>query len=326
MFLPALALAADASAPGQIKTFTDWAVACDNVRRCEMTSLEPMDGATEIDGTALSVTREAGPTGAVVVTLSLPDTVDGARTLAVDGKRVATGRAEKGALRFTGAEALRIAAALAEGRHAGVEGRGGNVSLAGAAAALRFIDAQQGRAGGVTALVARGTKPATAVPAPPPLPVIRAVSSGRHAAPLSRAQLATLNRISGCAENYMPDFPQPEADTGALGGGATLVLLPCGAGAYNQSSTVYVLRGGKPALARFTAAGAVMDETLINASWDARTGTLSSYAKGRGLGDCGEAADYVWDGTRFRATALHRMDDCRGSTNWLTVWRAAVRR
>ncbi|MFY0010917.1 DUF1176 domain-containing protein, partial [Acinetobacter baumannii] len=42
----------------------------------------------------------------------------------------------------------------------------------------------------------------------------------------------------------------------------------------------------------------------------------------RGVGDCGLGARYVWDGTRFRLIEMRMMDECRGSTNWLTVWRA----
>ena len=63
--------------------------------------------------------------------------------------------------------------------------------------------------------------------------------------------------------------------------------------------------------------------TLTNAGWDAKTAVLSSYDKGRGIGDCGAAQDYVWDGTMFRLVAARAMDECRGSVNWLTVWRAA---
>ncbi|WP_163335291.1 DUF1176 domain-containing protein, partial [Enterobacter hormaechei] len=45
------------------------------------------------------------------------------------------------------------------------------VSLAGLAAALRFIDEAQGRQDTVTALLVKGTKSASAVPAAPAMPV-----------------------------------------------------------------------------------------------------------------------------------------------------------
>jgi len=62
---------------------------------------------------------------------------------------------------------------------------------------------------------------------------------------------------------------------------------------------------------------------LVNAGWDAKTGQLSSYDKGRGLGDCGTSKEYVWDGAMFRLVEARAMPDCRGSVNWLAIWRAA---
>jgi len=51
---------------------------------------------------------------------------------------------------------------------------------------------------------------------------------------------------------------------------------------------------------------------------------LNSYNKGRGLGDCGNAETYVWDGATFRLVQAYAMSECRGSTEWLTIWRAKV--
>ena len=104
------------------------------------------------------------------------------------------------------------------------------------------------------------------------------------------------------------------------------MLIPCGAGAYNYSSVPYVVTGGKAVLAAFDAVpgwgGEGGPPMLVNAGFDAKTGELGSYAKGRGIGDCGSAETYVWDGTRFRLTEARAMGECRGSINWLTVWRA----
>lgn len=317
--------------PGPIRTFGDWAVACDNVRRCEMTSLQPEDGDTETNGAELSLVREPGPAGALTIALWSGSDGKGALTLAVDGKRIAGGSIREDVVRFSGAEAQGIATAIANGRRAQLSagGKRASLSLAGVSAALRFVDAQQGRAGGVTALVARGARPASAVPPAPPLPVVVAAPLSHGEASLPSGLLARLNKASGCDQDYSADFPQPAPETGALGGGATLVLVACGSGAYNLSSAAFIVRGDKARPAAFDTAkpGAnAAADALINASWDAGTGTLSSYGKGRGLGDCGVSATYVWDGTRFRATEIDRMDECRGSTNWLTVWRADIRR
>lgn len=64
---------------------------------------------------------------------------------------------------------------------------------------------------------------------------------------------------------------------------------------------------------------------LVNTHW--AEGELSTYAKGRGIGDCGTAERFAWDGEMFRLIERREMNQCRGSPHWITVWRAnAVRR
>jgi hypothetical protein len=42
-------------------------------------------------------------------------------------------------------------------------------------------------------------------------------------------------------------------------------------------------------------------------------------------GDCGDSQQYVWDGATFRLVEWKVMGECRGSGEWLTVWRATPR-
>ena len=121
--------------------------------------------------------------------------------------------------------------------------------------------------------------------------------------------------------------------TAAVGGGATLVLLPCSAGAYNEIDALFVLRGGKVAPADvdapsgFEATGADSQtpvHSVING--DVEKGSLGSYAKGRGLGDCGVSQAFVWDGRRLRLTDQSEMRECRGNPGFLRTWVAKVER
>lgn len=331
MLILALALAqsATAAAPrtGPMETYGDWVVACDNGRRCEMTSLFAQDGSQDDQAWQMAVTREAGPKGGWKIDLFGDDLPPGA-TIRVEGGPVAPAAVWR-AGRLDEAAALALAGAMANGRTAVIRDRTGktlgSVSLTGSSAALRFIDAQQGRAGTVTAAVARGPRPAASVPAAPPLPGIASVRPGGTPATLSPALREKLWRDSKCGENY-DDGDRPDLDISALGGGATLVLIPCGAGAYNFSYAPYIVRAGKAAVAQFDMSPAWGEDggvpLLVNSGFDAKTGELSSYAKGRGLGDCGSAETYVWDGTRFRLVEARSMGECRGSTNWLVTWRA----
>jgi hypothetical protein len=62
------------------------------------------------------------------------------------------------------------------------------------------MDAQQGRADGATALVARGAKPATVIEPPPVLPVIKAVIATEQAEvePLQPEELTRAVKAGGC--------------------------------------------------------------------------------------------------------------------------------
>jgi hypothetical protein len=64
---------------------------------------------------------------------------------------------------------------------------------------------------------------------------------------------------------------------------------------------------------------------LINSEWDSKRRLLTSFSKGRGLGDCGLGQDFAWDGTRFRLVRQIEMGECRGSLDYITTWRADVR-
>lgn len=325
LILAALALAQAAPQQGPMKTFGDWVVACDNVKRCEMTSLQPEGG--DWSGWQMAVAREAGPAGGWTVELMGEDATAGL-TVHVEGAPAASAAAVWRGTHFVGGDALVLVEALAIGKAVVVRtGAGkelGRISLSGSSASLRFMDAEQGRAGTVSAAVAKGAKPASAVPAAPSLPVIASIRASGTPAVLSPALLEQLWAQSDCAQNY-EGAARPDVERHALGGGATLALVPCGAGAYNYSTIAYVVRGGTAQVAAFdsppgwTGDGPPM---LVNAGFDARTGELGSYAKGRGIGDCGSAETYVWDGTRFRLTDARAMGECRGSINWLTVWRA----
>jgi hypothetical protein len=335
-FLLFALMAAPAPDLSEAKIFGDWAVACDNAKRCEMTSLFPGDGAIpeeseKYDGATFSVERAAGPDGGFTVEVGLNTPQKGETSVRVDGEVIAGGAPKNDIMVFTGADAARIVAAMIKGKELSVtdigDGMIGRTTLSGSSAALRFIDAEQGRAGTVTAAVAKGVRPASAVPGAIAAPVVRFVRPAGKPATVTKAMRATLDKESDCGSSYEGGEGDPPAvETYALGGGKTLALLPCGSGAYNFSTVPYIVEGGHAVLASFDFMGGgdatPTSPLLTNAGWDAKTGQLSSYDKGRGLGDCGASEQYVWDGAMFRLVEARRMPDCRGSVNWLAVWRA----
>lgn len=325
MLMLALLLAAQPGQDGPEKLYGDWVVACDNLHGCEMTSLQPADQPVPEDDSAwdasMSVRRDAGPAGGFTVEIWAGATLSGKVKLTVDDVAIASIMAKGERVTFTGTDAARIAAAMPNGKALALVGGDGKaaarVSLAGSSASLRHIDADQGRAGTVTAAVAKGTKPAGAVPAAKAAEKIAALRPSGTAASVSKAMRVSLEKQSECDGLYDGAESVPDVETYALGRGKTLALLPCGAGAYNYSTVAFVLAGGKAVRAVFDDGN---DGMLVNAGFD--KGTLSTYNKGRGVGDCGESQAYVWDGTRFRLTEARSMRECRGSTNWLATYRA----
>ena len=312
--------------PGEQKTFGDWTVACDNVRSCAMASLGTEGDFPKV---TMQVSRRAGAAAGIEIALMQPqDDKIAPAALTIDARRFAI--APDG---LAGEPALALSRALADAQSVTVtDGNGakiGSVSPKGAAAALRYIDAQQGRAGTVTAIVARGNQPADTVPAARALPRVAAVAFGGTAATLPPALLAAMRKMARCDQS-LPDLT-PRAQ--ALADGATLVLLPCSTGAYNEIDALFVVRDGKAvpadldAPAGFDATGADSQtpvRSIVNG--DVRDGVLTSYAKGRGLGDCGVMQGFVWDGTRLRLVEQRSMGECRGNPDYLTVWRAAYGR
>jgi len=339
MMLLAFLAAAQAATPqpGPVKSFGAWVVACDNAKRCEMTSIWPDDNQPEegspYDQVSVSIDRAPGPAGGYTVEIQLPGK-SGADRMQVSTERgfMIWGVPQRDLLKFSGTQAAQIVAAMIDGTDLRVGSEfevSAMASLKGSSAALRFIDAEQGRAGTVTAAVAKGAKPASAVPAPSPLPKIGFVRPAGALAPFTPAMRKALDKSSECGSVYEGGVGElPAADRFALGGGKTLVLLPCGSGAYNFSTEPYILSAGaQPVLAKFDSSPGITEAqdgrpTLVNASFDAKTGRLESYNKGRGIGDCGSAEAYVWDGAMFRLVEARSMPECRGSVNWLTTWRA----
>lgn len=319
--------------PGKLEVYKDWTVGCDNGGACTAVSLVPESGGFSEDFAGVSISRDAGPAAQPSVRLRFFGGVTGAVKISVDGRPIATATADGEGALIRGPRASALAIAIAVGQQMEVA-KGGKVigrpSLAGASAALRFADVKQGRVGTITALVAAGPLPSGAVKSTPALPRLAraAVPHNLKAAPLTVAERKQAEKLTGCD----PEFDMDRvADLYPLGSGKTLVMLPCGSGAYNFSSVALIASGaaGKrqfvPARFDFQPAwGEGKFPTLVNHGWDAARSVLSSYAKGRGLGDCGSAESYVWDGTSFRLAEASSMGECRGALEWITTWRAAV--
>lgn len=339
MFPLLLAAALQAVRPGEVRTFERWAVGCDNGRACRAVSLL---GHEDDEMPPMAIDR--GPERSARPRLAFQG--KGARctsfAMFVDGKRqpqpldLGCGAAKAPAL---AAATEAVVAAMRTADRLEIKDRGGRVvarySLKGAAAALRFMDAQQRRAGTVTALVARGATPASAVPPAPPLPLVREArpNSPVKGQPLSKRLTDAWRMRHRCERS--PNGPEPSY---RLDDSHYLFVIVCQGGAHDVWPLVLTARrpdGRDARPARFDFDSSYNEESFdsnapVNADWDEAKGRLTS----AWTGECGFIEEWAWDGSGFRLVEHVEMvsgtidrfsRNCSSALDyWIPTWRARV--
>ena len=319
---------------GRIQIFGDWAVGCDNRLTCSAVSLIP-EGAGTAYSVLVSIQRAGGPAGAGTLRLIGADQLQGKIDLVIDNRPLTRATAAHDVIEMLGAPALDLIRALGSSYTFELREKKRTLdapSLRGLPQALRYIDEQQGRVGSRGALAAMGDAPADLAKPLPSGPVVAAeVAPVADAGPLDLTadEQAAARRLALCEAHIDTEHP---LETHILDAGHALVLLPCNAGAYNVSAVPLVATGGAGQwqfqIARFDhVPGSTGDPgtppLIVNARWNPVRGELSSFAKGRGLGDCGTAETYKWDGTVFRLTEARSMPVCRGAWEWPVLYSVA---
>ena len=211
----------------------------------------------------------------------------------------------------------------------------GTLDLKGLSATLRWIDAQQGRAGTPTALVAKGMTPVGQVPEPRRPPEIIAAPSG-SVTEIAKAvpPQAVLDRAAALPDCEKETVQAHEtAEVWRLRPDLNLVSVPCTNGAYNFVVALYLTDAGGGAVRPVSLPkpakgdGGLAENLLVNMSFDPATMILAAFDKGRGIGDCGEARSWIWTGTAFVLFEASKLDACPGalSDDWPSTY-SAVRR
>jgi hypothetical protein len=338
MFSFLLAAALQTVQPGEVHKFGRWAVGCDNGRACRAVSLLWHE-----DEDLPPMALDRGPEGSARPVLAFPGGADRCTSFAlfVDGRRIP----QNLYLGCGGAKAAELAAAteavVAAMRSSDrllIRDMGGKLvarySLSGAAAALRYMDSIQRRAGTVTALAARGPAPASAVPAPPPLPVVREVRPAKAAKgpPLAAGLVRALRARHRCER--VGNQPEPSY---RLDDRHFLFVIVCQGGARDLWPIVLTARqpdGRDARPARFDYDSSYNDEVYdssapVNAGWDEEKGRLISGWSG----ECGFTEEWAWDGRMFRlihhsemasGTISRFSRNCSAYDFWISTWRARV--
>lgn len=341
-FLPAAASAGDL---GTMGTFQDWTAGCDNGRACRALSLLAED---VTQGWFLRLDRDATASAPVHLTLiAQSETYPRAGTLllraaGVDVAALKLGqdiRLEDDGLLIEDRKAIAAVLAamrradklevISERQPAGTKVLA-RISLVGAKAALLWVDERQQRVGTVTALVGRGSKPASAVPVPPALPVIvseRTTDGGPPPEALSEATHSEMIRQSDSYCDKDRSGPDPDSKTMVrLGQGLVLAAVRCISGAYNFGRAYFLVEESEKSIVRPALFPRPVEQkveedkelTPNNVLWNADFGPnsteISHFTKGRGMADCGETGVWRWDGRVFQAVSLTEMNSCRGVT------------
>lgn len=288
----------------------DWYLACDNTGTCRVAGYQK-----EGPSIAVQFTREAGPATPISAKIFYGEVYDDAPwpqgvALYIDGQ-------DLGGLGINQTELSdwQISALL------GVVTKSANIEIkdkqtswrlsdSGASAIFRKMDEYQGRIGTPFAVVAKGKKPESSVPAAKPIPTIvnRAPASEAETLAADSAEYAhwqsllreSLNaeQREHCSALYREDW---EMDFHDLGGGKRLVSSVCWFGAYNYAQAYWLVSDSAPNEVAY----------LDGIEGDYIKGEIFASHKGSGLGDCRISRAWVYDGKEFVLSSERSTGLCR---------------
>lgn len=322
------AAAAAASGRPESRAFSDWKAVCDNGGRC-------MTWSGMGTGGWLAIRLDAGPDARPEIAMDLSAISSVPIRLVIDGRPqdLTAPAADEVGFRVPAADVPATLARLASAREIKLVApeMDGEIPSAGASAAMLWIDERQGRLGTTTALIRKGDRPASAVPAAPALPAVVAAPAisqsgfGDEGQTLPAA-LEALPAVKACrAETSFNADISKAVMSARLDASTELWAVPCFAGAYNMGHDWYVTGpGGRdPRAATLPSASGEPSSGTVNGGYDPGTRTISAFSKGRGLGDCGVASTWTWTGRTFVLTEESSMEDCEGvpADFWPTTWR-----
>jgi hypothetical protein len=352
--LAASASMAEDSPPGEwiapeVSEFSDWSVACDNARDCTAVSISRASVArsesTDAGDYALPklwVKRAAGPSARArvfvdttvwgeagpgegpvslhVYTECAGDCTGRAyRLLPLEPGRYELAPGDVAAFLSESTATSRAATRFADGRMHGI------ITTAGMTAALRFIDEVQERRDTVTAIYAKGPRPARAVPPAPRLPRVR-VTRGDEAA--DNAVPAVNAALLAMRATYCPDADLDAADPfrarWRLESGQYLWAQSCSDNPHAPRRLWLIETPGK-GITPFTfprpeqgrpATGPI----LPNSDFDPGSGQITAYSDGK----CGWRRRWAWTGVAFEMIDAVEMPSCYGLPlhQWLQTYRA----
>jgi hypothetical protein len=319
----------------------DWAVGCDNLGNCAAVNL-PIDDEQVVVAAAsqtidVMVERDAAPGQTISLSISpslfqSERPTSGKLAFAVDGRKVAVEfNAYQGTIYFDPVNSSKLIDKMRFGKKLSfMQGEEllGRTPIKGLSLALAQIERHRSSRGDKSA----SSHPGKSVPDEPamlPAALIETPAPSDLAAEaMSDKELALWRTADRCAERAGSVLPQTR--NARLDDFTSLVLIDSACTAYNPLSLVLLKHHGngvRPASFGPHPFDELDDQVphLPYARWDEERRRLIARANGRAIGDCGQYAEYAWDGRRFQMTEYRSMPVCRGSFNMLTLYSVPVR-
>jgi Protein of unknown function (DUF1176) len=342
MATPSTVAAQNIPSPGSLNVYGDWIVGCDNIISCHATSLAPEviagdKAGNAVGGALVSVKRDPAERSVAKVAISLISGLEEGPGVIVARLKVDNIALDvpfnyaKGVISLpTGADDVMIDKLLKANVLYLLDENDETItsaSLVGLGDALRHIDAKQNRIGTDSAIIAKGRKLFKGPDIAPAYPVIRVPDQTSMAPARMTASDADQARAFYKCRNIEQVIPVKYVRIDKANTVAIIHAL-CGTGAYNSTVRVAIIdNDGRIHAPSFDSPGTrKKPDQFINGWWDESKGLLGSYAKSRGLGDCGLVERYAWDGRQFRLAERLEMTECRGSIDYIATWRANVQR
>lgn len=319
---------------GTTKTFKDWVVGCDNTLDCRAIGLVPEGKDFDEFNITMMVDRSSDPNHLPIITIYSENEItkpvlfeiDNHETITIPNQGDKIILEKQKSLDFI--EQIKNASILqltSDGQNLGT------VSLAGLTASLRYIDAKQHRIETKKALIDKGNKDNKFVsPKPPVINMPKFKEKSTSEKPLTLDEAQQLSKRANCYFEYNKDTPEYRfPNIFPLDKENSIVILGCDGGAYNMSEVIFIASNDKGKrrydVATFDYISYDNENEiprLVNTGWDENKKILSSFSKSRGSGDCGNAGEYVWDGSMFRLIRAETMPECRGRLETIRIFKA----
>jgi hypothetical protein len=178
-------------------------------------------------------------------------------------------------------------------------------SLSGLSASLLWIDDQQSKVG----------TPRVAGPAPLNLEIAEPKMELPQSIP---SDLLAYHAQKSDCDKFGETINANDWEVHQLDNSKLLYMIPCGSGAYNFAFSFYIEDTQTNVYSRLLFAdywepnGWGGTDVLINAYFDPQNKTISSYYKGRGLGDCGNSGLWQWAEYSFKLVKFNAKAECDG--------------